>query len=192
MPDLAESINPPLSPAQEMGRRGGLARARKLSAARRKEISQQGSIEARQHFTGALREIEDLLVSKGIVPFRRFRKITNPEAYINLEWTSRLPKEWEQLLDVAKAAADWELATRILTAMTALTRLAPSRLKQIADDSDIPTEAIDLSSLDHAALEKLSGKPVSSMTPVSDDDDGRVSGLGKPRPPRTCKQTPKT
>jgi hypothetical protein len=73
--------------------------------------------------------IESRLVGDGIIPWRyhpRARLV--PEQYIDKHWSPRLVREWEQLLDLAKADQNWPLLKDCLLSMTAISRLSPMKL----------------------------------------------------------------
>jgi hypothetical protein len=155
--------------AVELGRRGGLARARRLKPEQRSEIARRGQRAAapsiaRTKLRQALDAAEQALYESGVMPWRELRGPKDPEAYIALNWARRIPKEWEQLLDAAKLAQNWDLATRILMAMTAMSPLTPARLRQVADDGllRLPGD-IDLSHIDDETLERIAGKKPSNL-----------------------------
>jgi hypothetical protein len=93
----------------------------------------------------------------------------DPEAYISDVWAKTLPREWEQLLDAAKVCRDWDLVTRVLVAMTAMTRLNPAKLQGVPDSN-----AAALSSDGVPALPQLTDEQLAMLDPAR-AQPGRVS-----------------
>lgn len=147
------------SPWVELGRKGAEVR---WHPDRVEQSAEQSALGGRKAQINRLLTISRQLEENGLFSFKK-RKIEDPEAYIADMWARSLPHEWEQLLDVAKLARDWDLVQRILTAMTAMTpALSPLKLRQIAQSAanDLPGDMADLSAADDEMLAKLTGKRV--------------------------------
>src|SRR5215469_18976239 len=87
--------------AVELGKRGGLARARNLSGERRSDIArdaQRAAVPAiaRTKLRQALEAAERAFYESGLVPWKSLRGPKDPEGYIALQWARRIPKAWER------------------------------------------------------------------------------------------------
>lgn len=149
--------------AAVMGRKAGAARwqfykKRTVEEQLRAQKHRRRQLKALRPVVEALKKVEAALEEAGIIPFRRLKGITNPEAYIESVWSRKIPKQWEAILQAAMVARDYDLAMRVLTAMTAMTTLNPSKMRQQAGEQIGLPSGMNLEDLDGKTLEKLVGR----------------------------------
>jgi hypothetical protein len=179
--------------AVELGRRGGLARSSRQTPEERQAIARLGGI-ARAARAAEQRGREELLPGQvtpmmpiEITPWRGLKLIKGDvEEYIYKNWTHKIPRAYEELLQAAMKAGNTQLALQVLMAMTAMSPLTPARLKQVAGKAiERLSPEPDLSHLDDETLE-LARRLASNATI---DDDTRAQLIRKlttaPRRPPT-------